>query len=137
MFRMLTAALLTLTLTGCMNSITKLIEPVDRSFYTVDLKNYSYCQGSSSSCYNLSSIVNGTQFAGPIEDVYSRKIAGPNYRGNLLRMMLDPETAPYSVEKTSENGRFYRLPANIHTDTVWRSLKDINDSFYNDKIFKD
>ena len=137
MFRVLTATLIALTLTGCMNSITQLAEPVDRSFYTVDLKNYSYCLGNSSTCHNLSTIVNGTQFAEPIEEVYGRKISGPNYRSSLLRMMLDPDTTPYDVEKTSDNGRFYRLPANTHTDTVWRSMEDIRDSFYNDKMFKD
>lgn len=137
MFRVITTILITLTLSGCMDSITKLSEPADISYYTVDLKNYNYCQGSSSTCHNLSMIVNGTQFAGPIETVYATKITGPNYRGSLLRMMLNPPDASYQVEKTSENGRYYRLPANQHTDTVWQAFDDISDSFYENKIFVD
>lgn len=137
MLRVITAAFITLALTGCMDSITKLSEPVDTSYYTVDLKDYSYCKGSSSNCQNLTSIVSGTQYAGPVEDIYGSKISGPNYRGSLLRMMLDPQGAPYKAEKISANGRFYRVPANTYTDTVWKTLGDINDSLYNNKIITD
>ncbi len=137
MLRVITATLLTLALTGCMDSITKLAEPTDVSFYTVDLKNFSYCQGSGSTCHDLSSIVSSTQYAGPIERAYGNKISGPNYRGSLLRMILNPQGAPYSAEKISENGRFYRVPANAYTDTVWKTLEDIHDALYNDKIIID
>ncbi len=134
MLRAITATLITLALTGCMDSITKLSDPTDTSYYTVDLKNFSYCQGSSSTCHDLSSIVSSTQYAGPIEKVYGSKIHGPNYRGSLVRMILKPEGAPYNVEKTSENGRFYRVPANTYTDTVWQTLQNISDALYDDKV---
>ncbi|UTW02949.1 hypothetical protein KDX31_16705 [Amphritea atlantica] len=137
MLRVIIATFITLALTGCMDSITKLPEPTDTSYYTIDLKDYSYCQGSSSTCHSLSTISTGTQFAGPVEDVYGTKISGPNYRGSLLRMILEPQGAPYTADKISENGRYYRVPANEHTDTVWKVLGDINDSLYNNRIISD
>ncbi|WP_299195263.1 hypothetical protein [uncultured Amphritea sp.] len=137
MLRVITATLMTLALTGCMDSITKLSEPADVSYYTVDLKNFSYCQGNRSTCRDLSSIVSSTQYAGPIEQAYGYKISGPNYRGSLLRMILNPEGAPYTAEKASDNGRFYRVPANAYTDTVWQTLENINDALYNGKIIMD
>ncbi|MBQ0756531.1 MAG: hypothetical protein KBT66_15180 [Amphritea sp.] len=137
MFRVLTATLIALTLTGCMDSITQLPEPTDKSYYTVDLKDFSYCQGNDQDCMNLSSISTGHSYFGAIEEVYGQKLTGPNYRGNLLRMLLKPKNAEYPVEKTSKDGRYYKVPANKYTDTVWNTLNRIDTSLYSPKNLDD
>ncbi|WP_417223603.1 hypothetical protein [Amphritea sp.] len=134
MFRVITASLVTLALTGCMDSITKPSEPVDTSYYTIDLKHYTYCRGSTPTCHKLSMIASGALHLKPIEDIYDAKITGPNYRSSLLRMMLNPE-GPYPVKKMSTNGRYYRLPVNQHTDTVWQAFENMKSSLYNDNVF--
>lgn len=133
MFRVITAALITLALTGCMGSIPELPEPTDKSYYTVDLKDFSYCQGNDQDCMNLSSISSGLSYFGAIEEVYGQPLTGPNYRGNLLRMLLKPKNAEYPVEKTSKDGRYYKVPANKYTDTVWNTLLRIDTSLYSPK----
>lgn len=137
MFKVLTAALLVLTLTGCMDSITTLPEPVDKSYYRVDLKNFTYCRGNTSGCMSMSIVASGSPFFGPIEEVYGQQLKGPNYRGNLLRMLLQPKHDEYLVEKTSKDGRYYRVPANKYTDTVWKTLIEIDDFIYNAKTLID
>ena len=133
MFRLLTAVLLALTLTGCMDSITKPSEPVDKSYYRVDLKNFTYCLGNTNDCMSLNVIGTGLPYFGPIEETYGQPLTGPNYRGNLLRMLLKPKNAEYPVEKTSKDGRFYKIPANEYTNTVWKTLMRIDNSIYNDR----
>ena len=137
MFRVLTATLIALTLTGCMDNITQLPEPVDKSYYRVDLKNFTYCQGNNQACMSLSSISTGHSYFGAIEEVYGQQLTGPNYRGNLLRMLLKPKNAEYPVEKTSKNGRHYKVPANKYTNTVWNTLNRIDTSLYNPKNLDD
>lgn len=137
MFKVLTAALVAITLSGCMDSITQLPEPVDKSYYRIDLKNFNYCRGNTRGCMSLNVIGTGIPYFGAIEEVYGRELKGPNYRGNLLRMLLKPQNAEYLVEKTSEDGRYYRVPANKYTDTVWKTLIKINESIYNPKPLVD
>ncbi len=137
MLRVLTAALITLTLTGCMDSITQLPEPVDKSYYRIDLKNYSYCRGNTSGCMSLNIIGTGLPYFKSIEEVYGQELKGPNYRGNLLRMLLKPRNDEYLVEQTSADGRYYKVPANKYTDTVWQTLIKIDESIYNPKPLVD
>ncbi|MBN0987053.1 hypothetical protein [Amphritea pacifica] len=133
MFRVITALLITLALTGCMDSISKLSEPVDTSYYTVDLKDYEYCRGNTKQCLSMTLIGTGLPYFKPIEEAYSQKLSGKNSLKALIHMLLTSENAKYPIVKDSENGRYYRLGANKQTDTVWKTLKHIEESLYNPK----
>ncbi|MCV6611407.1 MAG: hypothetical protein OIF55_11610 [Amphritea sp.] len=135
MLKMISTALLAISLTGCVSNIIEPSEPKDTSYYVVDLKDYSFCLGNTGACHNLSTITNGTLYAAPIEEAYGQKISYPNYRGSLLKMMLRPADQSYTPEKISDNGRYYKLPINDKTDTVWKVMERIHAAYYDDKEF--
>lgn len=135
MLRMISTALFAASLTGCVGNIIEPSEPKETDYYVVDLKDFSFCLGNTGACHNLSTINNGTLYAGPIEAAYDQKITAPNYRGSLMKMMLRPKDQSYTPEKISDNGRYYKLPVNDKTQTVWKTMERIHDAFYDDKEF--
>ncbi|WP_432471897.1 hypothetical protein [Amphritea sp. HPY] len=112
-----------------MNSITTPAEPADTSYYVVDLKEFDFCKGLSDVCQSMTSITIDAYFAGAIEESYKQKITGPNYRASLARMILTPANKSYTSEQISENGRYHRVPANDMTDTVWKTLTEIQSRY--------
>ncbi len=130
MQKILATALLAISLTACTGDLIKPSESQDRSYYVVDLKDYSLCLGDTGVCQNLTTITNSPYKAEAIEALYQQKVSGPNYRGSLLKMMLRPQDKSYTVEKISNDGRYYKLPINEKTQTVWDTLKRINDTIY-------
>ncbi|MEH6575863.1 MAG: hypothetical protein V7731_02190 [Amphritea sp.] len=132
MIRVLLTSLLALLVSGCLSTIQESAKATDTSYYKVDLKDYTFCRGNSRQCHNLNAILSATEFAQPIERAYNQKVTGPNYRASLIRMMLNPQDGSYEAEKLTANGRFYKLPKNEKTDTVWKSMTALYQSLYND-----
>ncbi len=135
MIRALTISLLTVLVSGCMSDIVKQSTPSDIDYYLVDLKRYSLCKENTQSCHNLTTIVNGTQYAKPIEQAYGQKITGPNYRSSLLRMMLNPADGSYQAEALADLTHKFKLPVNDKTNAVWDTMTNIHEHFYNSKMY--
>ncbi len=120
-----------LALGGCVNLSGALKEdPTADQFYTLDTRYYRFCRGATANCQDLTSIVSVRAQLKPIEQVYGRKIQGPNYPTNLARMILTPPDGSYSSEAIGTDGRYFRVPINLHTDTVWHTVDKAYSSIY-------
>jgi len=112
-------------LSGCFGPIT-MPESEDKSFYVIDLKTHALCRGMTNDCFDMNTIVYNMSLVQPIENRYNKTITGPNYRGSLIKMMIFPPDESYTAEKMTSNGRYYRLPINDKTDSVWFTLKELD-----------
>lgn len=120
-----------LALGGCVNLSGALKEaPSADQFYTLDTRYYRFCRGETSDCQELTSIVSVRAQLKPIEQAYGRKIQGPNYPTDLARMILTPPDGSYQSEAMGADGRYFRIPINPHTDTVWHTLDKAYQSIY-------
>ena len=119
---MITASL---SLAGCITSPIQSDQPIDKSYYVLDLKDYQLCRGLSQECRTLNSIIVDSRFARAIEESFQQKIQGPNYRASLARMLLSPANQSYRAEPLSSDNRLHKLPINTHTDTVWETLSEL------------
>ncbi len=120
-----------LALGGCVNLSGALKEdPSADQFYTLDTRYYRFCRGETSDCQELTSIVSVRAQLKPIEQAYGRKIQGPNYPTDLARMILTPPDGSYQSEAMGDDGRYFRIPINPHTDTVWHTLDKAYQSIY-------
>lgn len=120
-----------LALGGCVNLSGALKEdPTADEFYTLDTRYYRLCRGETSRCQDLTSIVSVRAQLRPIEQAYGHKIQGPNYPTDLARMILTPPDGSYASEAVGSDGRYFRVPVNRHTKTVWDTLDKAYHSIY-------
>lgn len=114
-----------LTLTGCL-SVDSLKPgqgvPKDTDYYLVDIKYRFFCLGTTNSCRDMTKIVSAQDKLAPIEQVYGAKVKGPNYPVSLTRMVLNPPDDSYQNTPVGTNGRYFKIPINDKTKTVWRAL---------------
>ncbi|MBR9827923.1 MAG: hypothetical protein GYB41_04675 [Oceanospirillales bacterium] len=120
-----------LALGGCVNLSGALKEdPTADQFYTLDTRYYRFCRGETANCQDLTSIVSVRAQLAPIEKVYGRTISGPNYPTDLARMILTPPDGSYTSTPMDSDGRYFRIPINTHTDTVWTTIDNAYNSIY-------
>ncbi len=120
-----------LALGGCVNLSGALKEdPTADQFYTLDTRYYRFCRGETRDCQDLTSIVSVRAQLKPIERIYGRQIQGPNYPTDLARMILNPPDGSYTSTAIGDDGRYFRLPINRHTDTVWETIDQAYHSIY-------
>lgn len=120
-----------LALGGCVNLSGALKEdPTADQFYTLDTRYYRFCRGETVDCQDLTSIVSVRAQLKPIEQIYGRTIQGPNYPTDLARMILTPPDGSYSSKALGTDGRYYRVPVNRHTNTVWETIHKAYYSIY-------
>lgn len=120
-----------LALGGCVNLSGALKEdPSVDSFYTLDTRYYRFCRGETSRCQDLTLIVAVRAQMKPVETLYGRPLKGPNYPADLARLILNPPDGHYRSEPVGADGRYFRVPVNHHTDTVWDTLEQAYDSIY-------
>lgn len=120
-----------LALAGCVNFSGALKEDPDAdAFYTLDTRYYRFCRGKTPDCQDLTSIVSVRAQLVPIELIYGRKIMGPNYPIDLARMILSPPDGSYTTQAMGSDGRYFRVPVNTHTNTVWTTVDQAYTSIY-------
>jgi len=120
-----------LLLGGCVNLSEALKEdPTADQFYILDTRYFQFCQGETRRCQELTSIVSVRYKLGPIEAAYGARIKGPNYPASLARLILTPPDDSYQAEPVDTENRYYRIPVNSKTDTVWNTLDAAYDSIY-------
>ncbi|WP_286236803.1 hypothetical protein [Neptuniibacter halophilus] len=126
--RSVTLLIAFLGLSGCMSldSITPgKGEPVDTSFYLIDIQNRFYCNGNSRVCSDMTKIVSSRAQLQPLEESYGQPVKGPNYPASLIRMVIKPMDGSYQSTPVGDEGRYFRVPKNDKTDLVWRTLQKI------------
>ncbi|PIE24995.1 MAG: hypothetical protein CSA60_02390 [Neptuniibacter caesariensis] len=133
--RYLTGLLLiaVLALTGCLNLDSIKPEqkaPRDTSYYLIDIKYKFFCLGNTLKCKDMTKIVSAQDKFRPIENAYGTAIAAPNYPVSLTRMILNPKDGSYNSTPVGTNGRYYKVPVNDKTKTVWRTLEAIENDLY-------
>ncbi|MFC6670054.1 hypothetical protein [Marinobacterium aestuariivivens] len=121
------AALVALTLGGCAQ-----LERPTEDYYTLDSRYLLMCRGTTNHCQELSLVASGINRVDPIEDAYGQQVRGPNYPLSLARMLLKPADGSYSPKPLDDSNRYYILPVNSKTDTVWDTLDDIHSWIYED-----
>ncbi|MBA4502823.1 hypothetical protein [Marinobacterium marinum] len=120
-----------LALGGCVNLSGALKEaPGVNEFYTLDTRYYLFCQGESARCQDLTAIVSVRSQLKPIEQIYGRSVQGPNYPTDLARMILTPPDNSYISTAVDSENRYFRVPVNRHTRTVWETLDKAYHSIY-------
>ncbi|GGK66107.1 hypothetical protein [Amphritea balenae] len=123
MIRILTLALSGLLLTGCIsNPLSQ--EPIDTSFYMIDLKRNIICLGNSKNCEDMSPLYHNPIKANRIGSLYNQAVTGESTRSALLKMIIRPDNKTYSGEKLSDDGRFYTIPLTEKTRQLFLIIKD-------------
>ena len=129
--RVATLLILTTTLlSGCFSANTFIPEEKDSSFYLVDTKEGSLCNGMTRICISLSIIASQNGTLKPVENAYQQKITGPNYPRSLMIILLKPADNSYQATPLDNNGRLYSLPKNDNTNTAWQALNDLYKASY-------
>lgn len=123
MYRLLSVFLVSLLLTGCFSNPMKQ-EPIDTSFYLIDLEKNVMCQGESNVCQNLSDLYVDPVKTQEVERLYKQKaLHTKNDRTAILKMIIRPDNKIYVGEKYSANGRYYKIPASSETKQLFEILK--------------
>ncbi len=131
MKQLLLPAAAALLLGGCINLSGALKEdPTADQFYVLDTRYFQFCKGETRRCQELTSIVSVRYKLGPIEETYGERIKGPNYPASLAKLILTPPDGSYSSEAVDAERRYYRVPVNSKTDTVWNTLEAAYGSIY-------
>lgn len=131
MKQLLLPAAMALLLGGCVNLSESLKEdPTADQFYVMDTRYFQFCKGETRRCQELTSIVSVRYKLGPIEEAYGERIKGPNYPASLAKLILTPPDGSYSSEVIDADKRYYRVPVNSKTNTVWKTLDDAYGSIY-------
>lgn len=117
-------------LSGCIKTEGLLQrDPTANNYYKLDTQDLKICRGETSICYTFAPISAARTLLKPVEEIYGKHVRGPNYPVNFAHMLLNPPNASYTAAPQPD-GRFYHLPVNEYTDTVWTSLKDVYDVYY-------
>jgi len=131
MKKLLMPATAALLLGGCINlSETMKDDPTADRFYVMDTRYFQLCKGETRRCQDLTTIVSIRYRLKPIEDAYGQPVKGPNYPASLARMILTPPDGSYRSEPIGADQRYYRVPVNSKTDTVWTTLDEAYNSIY-------
>ncbi len=131
MKQLLLPAAAALLLGGCVNLSGALKEdPTADQFYVLDTRYFQFCKGKTHRCQELTSIVSVRYKLGPIEESYGERIKGPNYPASLAKLILTPPDGSYSSEAVDAEKRYYRVPVNSKTNTVWNTLEAAYRSIY-------
>ena len=129
--RLATVLIMTTTLlSGCFSANSFIPETKDSSFYLVDTKEGSLCNGMTRFCISLSIIASQNGTLKPVERTYTEKITGPNYPRSLMIILLKPADNSYQATSLDNNGRLYSLPKNDKTNTAWQALNDLYKTNY-------
>jgi hypothetical protein len=120
-----------LLLGGC-NSLSGAFkeDPTADQFYRLDTRHLRFCKGETALCQELTSVVSVRYKLGPIEEAYGERIKGPNYAASLASMILTPPDGSYRSEAMDADKRYYRVPINDKTNTVWKTLDAAYGSIY-------
>jgi|SRR5690554_3092250 hypothetical protein len=131
MKKLLIPAATVLLLGGCVNLSGALKQdPTADQFYVMDTRYFQFCKGETRRCQELTSVVSVRYKLGPIEEAYGERLKGPNYPASLARMIITPPNGSYRSEPVDAEKRYYRVPVNSMTDTVWTTLEDAYGSIY-------
>jgi hypothetical protein len=131
MKKLLISTTTVLLLGGCVNLSGALKQdPTADQFYVMDTRHFQLCKGETRRCQELTPIVSVRYKLGPIEEAYGERIKGPNYPASLARMIITPPNGSYRSEPIDAEKRYYRVPVNSMTDTVWTTLEDAYGSIY-------
>lgn len=130
MLRLITLIILTITLTGCIQTNTLLQRDVTaQQYYKLDSRDLRLCRGETSNCFALAPIASARTLLKPTEEKYGQAISGPNYPVNFARMLINPPNQAYTAEVVGD-GRFYHLPVNDYTNTAWSTLETVYKAYY-------
>ncbi|KEA64389.1 hypothetical protein ADIMK_1635 [Marinobacterium lacunae] len=122
--------LLSLSVTGCIDSQLLQRDPTIDQFYTLDKQKLRLCRGASSSCHNLVIVAYSLTVIPEIEQAYGGEINGPNYPVQLAQLLMNPPRGEYEATALGSEDRYLRLPVNSQTDTVWHALERANKQLY-------
>lgn len=125
----LTIAVVTVLLAGCSDFTKTLTDTSYRDYYRLDGKSLSLCRGQTVDCYPFSSLSSAQERLPAIEKAYDYKFTGPNYPLEAARLILRPPHQEYTIER-GPNGRYFKLPINEQTRTVWNALEQAGKTLY-------
>lgn len=117
-------------LSGCFSANSLIPEQKDNSFYLIDTKEGTLCNGMTRFCVRLSIIASQNGSLPAVEKAYQQRITGPNYPRSLMIILLKPADSSYQATPLDNNGRAYSLPKNKKTNTAWKALNTLYDSNY-------
>ncbi|SIS45736.1 hypothetical protein [Neptunomonas antarctica] len=123
--------LATSLLSGCFSASALVPEEKDSSFYLLDTKSGSLCNGMTRMCISLSIIASQNGSLAPVETAYKQRITGPNYPLSLMLILMKPNDNSYRATKIGTTGNVYSLPKNDKTNLTWQTLNEIHNSTYN------
>ncbi|WP_293264473.1 hypothetical protein [Neptunomonas sp.] len=129
----LSSFLLVLTvalLSGCFSTGNQVTGEQDSSYYLIDTKAGTLCKQSTGFCVQLSLVASQNGVLPAVEKAYQQKISEPNYPRSLMIMLLTPNDKSYQAKNLDTNGRLYRLPRNVKTDTAWKALNELHYATY-------
>jgi hypothetical protein len=122
--------LATSLLSGCFSAGALLPEEKDSSFYLLNTKTGSLCNGMTRMCISLSIIASRNGSLAPVEKAYQQRITGPNYPLSLMLMLIKPNDNSYHATKIGSTGNLYNLPKNDKTNLTWQALNELHNSTY-------
>lgn len=117
-------------LSGCFSAKPLLPEQKDNSFYLINTKEGTLCNGMTRLCVSLSMIASQNGKLPTVEKAYQQKITGPNYPRSLMIILLKPADSSYQAIPLDNNGHSYSLPKNDKTNIAWKTLNDLYDANY-------
>lgn len=129
----LRASLILLTMTllsGCFSTSSLVPEKKDSSFYLVDTKAGTLCEGNTGFCVQFSLAASQNGALPDIEEAYQQRITGPNYPRSLMIILLKPADSSYAATSIDSTGRLYNLPKNTKTNIAWKVLNDLYQATY-------
>lgn len=129
--------LLGIALSGCLNMDSLSLgkgEERDTSFYLVDAKYRFICLGNTKICKDMTKIVSARSMLRPVEKAYDTTITGPNYPVSMVRMLLNPKDESYKSMPVGKEGRYFKLPKNEKTNTVWETMLRIEEDLFGTSV---